>query len=161
METQQMFKTTQGFCHILAECIVFTRSKEIGDLKKLTTENTITKLLIVYGVLALFLFYNSYTVYIAQNWLFFGLYTIGGLYLIYMIVRSIKYSNTPIIERDHIKNVTYKPIKQFMRRNYFEIDFEDKNGKIKTRFITIPRSFNNKGKHTKKALIAMKRAKLI
>jgi hypothetical protein len=105
--------------------------------------------------------YNAYNDFKDENWLFFGLYLIGGIYLIYTVFKSINLSATPIIERNKIKNVEFKPAKKFLTRSYFKVDFEQNAGKIKSRLIMLPGSLNDGTNETEKAIGIMQNAGLI
>ncbi|MCL5247766.1 phosphoribosylaminoimidazolesuccinocarboxamide synthase [Cellulophaga sp. 20_2_10] len=161
MEPEQKFKTKTGFCHILADKIVLTRDGIVGNIAELATGDKITRLLIVYGLLAALMAYNAYNDFISENWLFFGIYLIAGIYLTYTIVKSINYTAIPVIERDKIKNVEFKAAKKYLTRSYFKVDFEQANGKLKSRLIMLPGSLNGGTNETENALSIMKKAGLI
>ncbi|MDG4717325.1 phosphoribosylaminoimidazolesuccinocarboxamide synthase [Winogradskyella marincola] len=161
METEQKFKTKTGFCHILTDKIVLTRDGIIGNVAELTTGKSIIRLLIVYGLIATLMIYNAYDDFKNQNWVFFGLYLIGGIYLTYTVFKSKNLSATPIIERNKIKNVEFKPANKFLTRSYFKVEFEQNNGKIKSRLIMLPGSLNDGTNETEKAVGIMKKAGLI
>ena len=161
MKTEQTFKTKTGFCHITEDKIVLTRDGIIGNMAELTTGNSIVRLLIIYGLIAALMIYNAYGDFKNENWLFFGLYLIGGIYLTYTVFKSINLSATPIIERNKIKNVEFKSAKKNLTRSYFKINFEQNDGKIKSRLIMLPGSLNDGANETEKAIGIMKNAGLI
>jgi len=161
MKTEQTFKTKTGFCHITEDKIILTRDGIIGNVAELTTGNKIIRLLIIYGLIASLMIYNAYNDFKDENWLFFGLYLIGGIYLTYTVFKSINLSATPIIERNKIKHVEFKPAKKYLTRSYFKVDFEQNIGKIKSRLIMLPGSLNDGTNETEKAIGIMKNAGLI
>lgn len=161
MKTEQTFKTKTGFCHITEDKIILTRDGIIGNVAELTSGNNITRLLISYGLIASLMIYNAYNNFKSENWLFFGLSAIAGIYLLYSVFKSINLSTTPIIERNKIKNVKFKPAKKFLTRSYFKVDFEQNVGKIKSRLIMLPGSLNDGTNETEKAVGIMKNAGLL
>ncbi|GGK27650.1 hypothetical protein GCM10007962_22370 [Yeosuana aromativorans] len=161
METEQKFKTKTGFCHILSDKIVLTRDGVIGNVAELTTGKNIYRILTIYGVLAIFFLYKAYQSMENQEWFWTIMFGGIGIYLIYSIIKSSNYSATPVIERNKIKNVEFKPAKKFLTRSYFKVDFEQNGGKTKSRLIMLPGSLNDGTNETEKALGIMKSAGLI
>jgi hypothetical protein len=161
MSNEQTFKTKTGFCHILSDKIVLTRDEIIGDIAKVIAENKIPRILIIYAGISIGLFYFTFDSY--KNGqitltLFFG---ILGIYLIYGIINSINNSATPIIDRNKIKAVKFRPAISGLTRSRFEVFFETENGKIKKRLIMLPGSLSGGQNETEKALKIMKDEKLI
>ena len=161
METEQKFKTKTGFCHILVDKIILTRDGIVGNMAELTSGNNISRILIIYGLVASLIIYNAYNNFMNENWFFFGIYTIAGIYLTYTIFKSLNYFAIPIIERDKIKNIEFKPAKKFLTRSYFKVDFEQSNGKMKSRLIMLPGSLNDGKKETEKAIGIMENTGLL
>ena len=161
MEQENSFKTKTGFCHIRPDKIVLTRDRIVGNVAKVTVGNTISRILIIYGVIAIGLLYFGFKEY--QNGqtlepIFFGLI---ALYLIYGIVDSLNNSATPIIERQKIRNVTLKKAIKGLTRSRFEVMLEDENGKLKKRLIMLSGSMSNGQNETKKAIKIMKEEQLL
>ena len=161
METEQKFKTKTGFCHILTDKIVLTRDGIVGNVAELTTGNNIYRILRIYGVMSIVLLYMAYTKIAKEDWIEFAVYCGIGVYLLYSLIKSLNFSATPIIERNKIKNVEFKPAKKFLTRSYFKVNFEQNNGKIKSRLIMLPGSLNDGTNETEKTLEIMKNTGLI
>ena len=161
METEQKFKTKTGFCHILTDKIVLTRDGIVGNVAELTTGNNIYRILGIYGIMSVVLLYVAYTKIVKQDWIEFAVYCGIGIYLVYSLIKSLNLSATPIIELNKIKNVEFKPAKKFLTRSYFKVDFEQNDGKIKSRLIMLPGSMNDGTNETEKAVGIMKKAGLI
>ena len=161
METEQKFKTKTGFCHILTDKIVLTRDGIVGNVAELTTGNYIYRILRIYGVMSIVLLYMAYTKIAKEDWIEFAVYCGIGVYLLYSLIKSLNFSATPIIERNKIKNVEFKPAKKFLTRSYFKVNFEQNNGKIKSRLIMLPGSLNDGTNETEKTLEIMKNTGLI
>jgi hypothetical protein len=161
METEQKFKTKTGFCHILTDKIVLTRDGIVGNVAELTTGNNIYRILGIYGIMSVVLLYMAYTKIVKEDWIEFAICCGIGIYLVYSLIKSINLSATPIIELNKIKNVEFKPAKKFLTRSYFKVDFEQNDGKIKSRLIMLPGSLNDGTNETEKALEIMKNTGLI
>jgi hypothetical protein len=160
MEIEKKFKTKTGFCHILPDKIILTRDGIIGNVAKVTVGNNISRILIIYSGLSIFLIYSAYNYFQKEQISISVLYGIVGLFLIYAIFASLNNSATPIIERSKIKSVKFKKAAFGITRSRFEILFEENNGKIKKRLIMLPGSMSNGQKETEKARKIMKEEKL-
>ena len=158
---QNIFRTKTGYCHILADRILLTRDGIAGNIAKLTVGNKITRILIIYGLISIFLFYFAFEYFKEEKFASMVFNIILGLFLIYNIKKSLNYSAASIIARDRIKEVKFMNAKFGATRSAFEIVFEDNNGKLKKRLILLPGSLNNGSAETEKALAIMKSEKLI
>jgi len=134
MENEKTFKTKTGFCHILPDKIVLSRDGIIGNAAKVTVGNNISRILVIYGGLSMFLFYSAFNSFQKGQIPISVLYGIVGLFLIYGIFTSLNNSATPIIERNKIKGIKLKKAILGLTRSRFEVLFEDDNGKIKKRY---------------------------
>ncbi|WP_281239946.1 phosphoribosylaminoimidazolesuccinocarboxamide synthase [Flavobacterium praedii] len=161
MENEKTFRTKTGFCHILSDKIILTRDGIIGNVAKITVGNGISRTLLIYSTISIFLLYSAYSsLQKGENVsvLFFGLLAI---FLIYGIIKSINNSATPIIERSKIKEAKFINAKVGLTRSRFEILFEDENGKLKKRLIMLPGSLNDGTNETEKALTIMKSERIL
>jgi hypothetical protein len=161
MENKNTFKTKTGFCHILPDKIILTRDGIIGNVAKVTIGNGISRILIIYGGISIFLLYSAFNDYKKGENFSTILFGFLALYLIYGIAKSINNSASPIIERNKIKDAKFINAKMGLTRSRFEILFEDENGKIKKRLILLPGSLNDGQNETEKALKIMKEEKII
>jgi hypothetical protein len=160
METEKTFRTKTGFCHVTKDKIILTRDGVIGNAAKMTIENNMARILIIYGLMSIGLIYFAYGSYVkgdTTTTLFSGLI---GLYLIYGIIKSRNNSTTSIIERKEIKKVTYTPGTSGMTRPRFEIEFND-NGEIKKRLIMLPSILAGGQNEADKAVQIMREEKLL
>lgn len=161
MDNEKTFRTKTGFCHILPDKIVLTRDGIIGNVAKVALGTDNTRILVLYGVLALGLFYlafNSYRAGLPGQTLLLGFL---GIYLVYGIVKSIDHSAAPIIDRNKIKTVVFRKAIYGLTRSGFEVLFEDEHGKIKKRLILLPGSLSDGQHETEKAVKIMSDEKLI
>lgn len=161
MTTEKIFRTKTGFCHILPDRIVLTRDGIIGNISKVTVGNNIARILIIYGLIACGLFYFAYNEYVEGQTMTALLFSLFALYLIMGIVRSMNNSSTPVIERQKIRDVSFKKAIPGLIRSHFIVYFEDENGKVKKRLIMLPGSMTGGKTETEKAMILMKEEKLI
>ncbi len=161
MENEKVFKTKTGFCHILPEKIVLTRDGIIGNISKTVVGNGISKILIIYSGIAVFMFYNAFTYFKnGQNGSAMLFSFLGG-FLIYGIIKSFNNSAAPIIERNKIKKASFINGKTGLTRSRFEIMFEDENGKLKKRLIMLPGSLNDGQNETEKAVEIMRSERIL
>ena len=161
MENEKIFKTKTGFCHILPDKIILTRDGIIGNVAKATVGNNISRILLIYGGLSLFLLYSAYNSFQKEQMPISILYGIIGLFLIYGIITSLNNSATPIIERNKIKEIKLKKGIFGLTRSRFEVLFEDDNGKTKKRLIMLPGSISDGQNETEKAIRIMTEEKLL
>jgi hypothetical protein len=161
MDEEKIFKTKTGFCHILPDKIILTRDGIIGNVAKVTVGNNITRILIIYGVLSLGLFYLAFDRYKTGQILEPILFGLIAIYLVYGIVNSLNNSATSIIERQKIKEIKLKKAIIGLTRSRFEVLFEDDQGKIKKRLIMLPGSLTDGQNETEKAIKIMIDEKLI
>lgn len=161
MENEKTFKTKTGYCHVLPDKIVLTRDGIIGNISQTVIGNGISKILLIYSAISIFLLYFAFKAY-QENKIATTLFHLGFAgYLFYKAKQSMNYSATPTIERNTIKELKFIDAKYGATRSRFEILFEDEKGKIKTRLILLPDSLNDGEKETKKALDIMKSEKII
>ena len=131
MDNKNTFKTKTGFCHILPDKIILTRDGIIGNVAKVTVGNNITRILLIYGGLSLFLLYSAFNSFQKGQTPISALYGIVSLFLIYGIFTSLNNSATPIIERNKIKGIKLKKAIFELTRSQFEVLFKDDNGKLR------------------------------
>ncbi|MGY6647503.1 phosphoribosylaminoimidazolesuccinocarboxamide synthase [Wenyingzhuangia sp. IMCC45574] len=161
MEIEKIFKTKTGFCHILPDKIILTRDGIIGKVSKVTVGNNISRILLIYVGLSLFLLYSAFNSFQKSQTFMSVLYGIIGLFLIYGIFISLNNSATSIIERNKIKGIKIKKAILGLTRSRFEVLFEDDNGKIKKRLIMLPDSMVDGQNETEKAIRIMMEEKLL
>lgn len=161
MDTERKFRTKTGFCHILDDKIVLTRDGIIGDISKITVGNSITRTLIIYGLLSIGFLYYAYESYIEKDILFAVFFLLIVVFLIYGILSSLNNSATPIIERKSIQEIRVNKGISGLTRARFEVLFIDENGKTKKRLIMLPGSFTGGHTETDIALRIMTEEKLL
>ncbi len=161
MEQEKTFKTKTGFCHILADKIVLSRDGIVGNVAKVAVGNNITRILIIYGIITLGLFYFAFNAFQNGQTLQPIIFGLLGLYLIYVIFNSLNNSAIPIIDRKTVKDVRFKKGITGLTRSRFEVMFQDEKGNIKKRLIMLPGSMTNGHNETEKAVKIMKEEKLL
>ncbi|WP_166382367.1 phosphoribosylaminoimidazolesuccinocarboxamide synthase [Polaribacter sp. 11A2H] len=158
---EKQFKTKTGFCHILPDKIILTRDGIIGNVAKVAVGKSITRVLIIYGGISIFLLYSAFDSFQTGQIPMSIFYLIIGLFLMYGIFASFNNSATPIIERKDITSIKLKKAIFGITRSRFEVLFKDENGKIKKRIIMLPGSLDNGKNETEIAKKIMKEEKLL
>ncbi|WP_452219239.1 phosphoribosylaminoimidazolesuccinocarboxamide synthase [Lacinutrix undariae] len=158
---EKQFKTKTGFCHILPDKIILTRDGIIGNMAKVAVGKSITRVIIIYGGISIFLLYSAFDSFQTGQVPMSIFYLIIGLFLMYGIFTSLNNSATPIIERKDITSIKFKKAIFGITRSRFEVLFKDENGKIKKRIIMLPGSLDNGKNETEIAKKIMKEEKLL
>ena len=155
MNTEKVFKTKTGFCHILQDRIVLTRDGVVGNVTAVTMGNNIARPLIIYGIISIGLFYFAFNNFEERQKASAFLFAFLGLFLIFGIYRSFNNSASPVIERAKIKEIKFKRAIPGVARSYFVVFFATDNGQIKRRLIMLPGSLTGGRMETAKALQIM------
>jgi len=151
-----VFKTKTGYCHILPDKIVLTRDGVIGDLAKLTTGNSIKRLHVIYIILGIVFLYFGYRA-IESNMFIAALDVALGILLLSNVLRSLRNSATPVIERKQIRGMEFTKGVKGISRSYFVVYFQDEKGRLMKRLIMLPGALSNGDNETAKALEIMQR----
>ena len=157
MEQEKTFRTKTGFCHILPDKIVLTRDGLIGEISKITVGNSISRILIIYSVLTLGLFYYAFGAYQEENYVQTILYSVLGLALIIGIINSMNNSTAPVIHRHQINEVKFSEGMIGITRSRFVVKFKNDKGQIKKRLIMLPGSMSQGEEETIKVVQIMKK----
>jgi len=152
---EQKFKTKTGYCHILPDKIILSRTGIIGNLDDIKYKENSATVLSMYGVLAAGLLFTGYTNYLAGQNLTAIIFGGFGLMLINGIVRSINFSGTPLIQRADIQEVVYKKGVWGISGSRFEIMFNDEKGRLRKRLIMLSGILEKDDKNTAEAIKTM------
>jgi len=161
LENEKIFRTKTGYCHVLPDKIVLTRNGVIGDISKVVAGNTVLRFIILYGLVALWLLYSAVENFLNDQRFFSLIWLLLATFLIQGIFKSWNNSAAPIIERHSIRHAAFHPARKGLTRAYFEIHFEDQNGKFKKRLIMLPGSLSNGEIETQKAVEIMTSEKIL
>lgn len=131
------FRTKNGYCHVLADRLVFTRRNLWGRLADLAIEGQMSRLLIFFGAITLLVFYFAYYLFALGNVGWALLFTTIGAYFIYALIKSKNQSVAPIIDRSKISSVTYVSPIEGISPPLLEIRFRDQAGKKKKRTVSL------------------------
>jgi len=137
---EQKFKTKTGYCHILPDKIVLTRTGVIGDLSEIVVKESSSRILIIYGIIAVGLLCFALMNYLTNHNLTAFIFCGFGLLLINGIVKSLNFSGTPLVHRSDIQQVVFKKGIFGITKSRFEVLFKNENGKIRKRIIMLPGS---------------------
>lgn len=160
-EMYKSFETKTEFCHVFTDKIVLSRDINKNNISRVVASNKIKRVLIILGLISIFLFYKSYTVFKEKDYVFSLFFLFLGLYYIYNILTSRNSSTTSLIYRNSIKEVVFVKAKPYLTRAYFNVYFSDENNNTKKRLIMLPGSFSNGKSETEKALKIFKEEGLI
>lgn len=161
MDQENTFKTKTGYCHVLPDRIILTRDGVIENVSKIPTENSLTKILIIYGVLSTIFVYNAYNRFIEGLTLQAAMFAALAVLLAFGILSSLHNSAVPIIDRKRIREVRLKKAIGGLTRSRFEVLFEDEDGKTKRRLIMLPGSLSGGSEATNRAIEIMERENLL
>lgn len=140
MKVAKKFLTKNGYCHILEDKIVFTPRGFFGFMGDLTIEGHMNRVLMLFGAIAVLIFYFAYINFLQSEFFWSGLFGAIGLYLIYGILKGLNTSAHPIIDRSQITEVKFVKEVKDLTLPCFEVKFNSANRKIKKRMITLPKS---------------------
>lgn len=155
MSAEKVFKTTTGYCHVLPDKIVLTRTGVLGSMAEITVGKNITRPLIIYGICSIGLFYSSIKGFMEGEIVPGVFFLVVSLLLVFGILRSLHNSGTPVIERSKIKEIEFKKAVHGITRAYFIVHFENEMGKLKRRLIMLPGSLSGGDEASSKAVQIM------
>jgi len=147
-----IFKTKLGYCHVLPDKIVLSRTKELGDLSELTVKNNINQLLILYVLLAFGLGFLAFRSWSNDDGLTMSIAIIFCVYFIIGVFSSLNNTTIPVIERSRIKRIKLTRGTWGLNRPYFVVYIEDDEGKPRKRLIMLPGSMSGGKEATAEAL---------
>jgi hypothetical protein len=160
-ETEKIFATKTGFCHVLPDRIILSREGIIGNISETTAGNTISRILILYIIVSCLFIFGAYTFYVEGQFPQMMIFGLVALYFLFGIIRSLNNSAAPVIERDKIRSVKFRSAIPGLTRAHFEIRFQDTKGKIKKRLILLPGSMSGGQNETETAIRIMKEEGLL
>jgi hypothetical protein len=161
MDSEKVFRTKTGYCHVLPDRIRLTRSGVAGGAANAMVGDRIGRILVIYAAIALFAAYSSWKAFQRHDLLMTFVY--GGLAaaLVYNVVRSWNNSAAPELDRSAVTSVVFKPAAPGLTRAYFEVHFTDAKGRSKKRLIMLPGSLTGGAEETDRALRIMREEGLI
>lgn len=161
MESEKVFRTKTGFCHILPDKLVLTRNGIRGSVAKVTVGNKINRILIIYGIGIIGLLYSSFVNYQKGSTEKSVLLVLLAGFLLFGVIKSMNNSATSVIERKSIQKIVLKKAVPGLTRSHFIVFFEDGNGKTKKRLILLPGSLSNGEDETENAFNLLQSEQLI
>jgi len=154
------FRTKTGYCHVLPDRIILSSSPNPAIGAQGVTGKNIMQTLVMYGLLSLCLFYQAYNSYEENAIHFVVIFSLAGLYLLYVVFTSISNSTAPVIERKAIELVKFSKTIPGITRSHFAVFFNE-NGKGKKRLILLPGTLAGGIDETALAVTIMKREGLL
>jgi hypothetical protein len=151
MITAKKFRTKTGYCHILPDRIVFTHRGFLGRLGDMIIEGKMSRMLILFGSLALLVFYFAYRTNEKGEGMWAFLFVLIGLYMVYAIFKNARHSTHPIILRNQITEIALLDEVKGISPPGFEIEFKNATGKLRKRIISLPGRFSKYPEEMKEA----------
>lgn len=145
--SEKVFRTKSGYCHLLPDRIVLTRTGVIGNLAKVAAgSNSIYRILILWMAIAVFAAVTAYDYYRQGNQPVATMFAVIAGYLLISIIVSRKNSTTPVIMRDSIISVSLNKGLPGLTRARFIVTYKDEKGKELKRLIILKGTLKkNKG----------------
>ena len=148
----ERFKTKTGYCYITDKELKLTRTGLRGNLAKVILGKSMKRILLLYGLLALGLFFLAYRFWISKSFISSILLILLGVYTIVVVYKNRQNSSADIIPIKKIKKVKFFPAKKGITRAYFMVYFETRTNNIKKRIIMLPGFSDGGTEASKKAL---------
>ncbi|MCE3228190.1 MAG: phosphoribosylaminoimidazolesuccinocarboxamide synthase [Bacteroidetes bacterium] len=161
MNSDKVFETKTGFCHILPESIVITRSNFVAETVNGSGSGKMTRVLFIYIGLAAFFTMAALYNFSRERTTHGILQITMAVFLIYTVITNRNMSVAPVILRNRIKAVKFIKGIPFLTRSRFEIVFEDDAGEMRKRFIILPGSLSGGKEETEKAVRIMRKENLL
>ncbi len=156
MDLPASFRTKIGFCHILEDRLVFNREAQIKEGLKLTTNHSMAKYLLLYGILLIVLGFAIYDTFQKGKTGFPILFCLIGALYLYGWISCFFYSGTPVIYRKDIDKIVFKKGIAGITRGRFVVHFQKENGKKSMRMIMMLGVLTGGKKGTADAMAVMK-----
>lgn len=147
MSKPKSFRTKTGYCHILDDRLVLTRTGTVGKLADVVVgKNSIYRILLTWAATSVLSAYMAYNYYQAGNQPLFTLFFIMAAYLLISIVASLNNSNSPVVLKDSIISVELNKGLPGFTRARFIVTYKDEKGRKLKRLILLKGSIKkNKG----------------
>lgn len=154
MESKR-FKAKVGYCYLYPDKIILARSGNVEDIDYRKEESRVRKTLLLYAVAA-FLFIRQAILSFDAVPVVASVVGAFGTFFGWAVLTGLNSSSAALIERKKIRSVTFTKGIPPLTRSRFKVSFEDKNGRIKKRFIYLPGSLNDGEEETRMALEMMR-----
>lgn len=144
---EKVFRTKSGYCHLLPDRIILTRSGVVGNLAETVVgSNSIYRVLILWLGIAVFSVVMGYDYYQQGNEPVATMFFVITGYLLVSIIASRKNSATPVIMRDSIISVSLNKGLPGLTRARFIVTYKDEKDRELKRLILLKGTLKkNKG----------------
>jgi len=136
---EQTFRTKTGICTITDDQIAISRTGARGTLSNFLVGQSISRVLVVYGLLSLICFATSYMSIRSGDFVTGTFTCLVGLWMARAVYASRHNSAVPIIERSTIRKIEQHAPRPPATRGYFVVHFEE-GGNLRKRMIMLPGS---------------------
>ncbi len=151
------FRTKTGTCQITPDQIILTRTGMRGQVAALIFGNSIQRVVVIYGVLALLAFIFTLIAIVERDPMGTILYGVLALVCVWSILDAQRKSASPVIDRKSIRRVRAHPPHVPVTRGYFTVEYEDK-GQTRERSIILPGALEDGKGEFQRALDLLRRA---
>ena len=135
--SEKVFRTKTGYCHLLPDRIVLTRTGVVGDLAKAAVGNSIYRILILWAAIAVFAGVMAHNYYQQENKPVSTMFMVIAGYLLISIIVSRKNSTASVIMRNSIISVTLNKGLPGLTRARFIVTYKDEKGRELKRLILL------------------------
>ena len=84
MEQENTFRTKSGFCQILSDRIILTRDGAVGKFSEFFVGDKISRILVIYSVIVLFLFFFAFKAFQENK---IATFLFNGSFAIYLLFK--------------------------------------------------------------------------
>jgi hypothetical protein len=102
------FKTKTGYCHIFSDKIILSRDGVVGEISKMVVGNKLARIKILYTIIAIYFGYISVEASMNSNTFPSIIYGVLAIGILLSLFNGLKYSATPVIDRNSIIKVEFK-----------------------------------------------------
>jgi hypothetical protein len=157
---ERAFRTKTGTCTITDDQIIIARSGVRGSLSNAMIGQSISRALVLYGLLSLGCFATSYVSIRSGDFVTGAFTCLVGLWLARGVYASRHNTAVPIIERSTIRKIEPHAPRPPATRGYFVVHFEQ-GGNVRKRMIMLPGSLEGGQAEYAHAINVLREAGLI
>ena len=144
------FRTKTGLCTITPDRLLIARDGVRGVAARLVIGNSVTRVLLLYSVLALILLAVGLLFLLTARTVEGALMCLAAALLFRAVIRSRNNTAAPEISRAHIVSVEARGPREGLTRAYFTVHYRDGTA-IKKRLIMLPGSLSSGAAEYQKA----------
>lgn len=155
------FRTKTGFCHVLPDQLLFTKSN-LPD--KRLVKNTSWQIIVSQVARVVFILLIgllSWAEFRNGNFGMGLLMALAVVFFLFMLQQSWNDSSTSVIASNRIQHIRLRETSGLGKRSYFEVYFANENDKRKRRLILMPGTLDDGEVETERAISIFRSAGLM